>query len=94
MKEIVIKVSDELLSFVYRNGFVPSEKRNELNHAILECVELPEGHGELKDATKALAKMQKYHDDCDKTSTYTRLGFETAMGVIEEAEVLVEADKQ
>ena len=49
MKEIVIKVSDELLSFVYRNGFVPSEKRNELNHAILQCVELPKGHGELID---------------------------------------------
>ena len=26
--------------------------------------------------------MQKYHDDCAKTSVYTRLGFETAMNVI------------
>lgn len=31
---------------------------------------------------EALKEMQKYHDDCAKTSVYTRLGFETAMNVI------------
>lgn len=30
----------------------------------------------------ALKEMERYHDDCDKTSVYTRLGFETAMEVV------------
>ena len=30
----------------------------------------------------ALNEMRRYHDDCAKTSEYTRLGFETAMEVI------------
>lgn len=33
---------------------------------------------------EALKEMQKYHDDCAKTSVYTRLGFETAMNVVRE----------
>jgi len=33
---------------------------------------------------EALKEMQKYHDDCAKTSEYTRLGFETAMNVVRE----------
>ena len=33
---------------------------------------------------EALKEMQKYHDDCAKTSEYTRLGFETAMNVVKE----------
>ena len=31
---------------------------------------------------EALKEMQRYHDDCAKTSEYTRLGFETAMNVV------------
>ena len=30
----------------------------------------------------ALKEMERYHDDCDKTSVYTRLGFETAIEVV------------
>lgn len=32
---------------------------------------------------RALKEMQIYHDDCAKTSKYTRLGFETAMNIVE-----------
>ena len=31
-----------------------------------------------------LAQMKNYHDDCAQTSEYTRLGFETAMEVVEQ----------
>ena len=37
--------------------------------------------GRLIDADKAIELMQFYHDDCAKTSEYTRLGFETAIGL-------------
>ena len=86
MKEIVIKVSDELLSFVYQNGFVPSEKRDELNHAILECVELPEGHGELIDARAFLQSI-----DTNDYDTYQ--DYSNTFDWIEGTETLVEADK-
>lgn len=36
--------------------------------------------------------MQNYHDDCAKTSEYTRLGFETAIAAVEDANTIIEAD--
>lgn len=71
MNEIVIKVSDELLSFVYQNGFVPSEKRDELNYAILECVELPEGHDRLIDAKVAQSYLYNNMNWFDKDGYIT-----------------------
>ena len=41
--------------------------------------------GKLIDADKAIECMQYYHDDCAKTSEYTRLGFETAIEVVKDA---------
>lgn len=41
--------------------------------------------GRLIDADKAIESMQYYHDDCAKTSEYTRLGFETAIEVVKDA---------
>ena len=38
--------------------------------------------------------MQNYHDDCAKTSEYTRLGFETAIAVVEDAPTIIKADKE
>ena len=40
---------------------------------------LSKGHGRLGDLDKIIKEMQNYHDDCAKTSEYTRLGFETAI---------------
>ena len=39
----------------------------------------------LIDADKTIECMQYYHDDCAKTSEYTRLGFETAIEVVKDA---------
>ena len=54
MTEVVIKIPDEVLSFVYQNGFIKEEDRNTVHHAMLECVELPKGHGRLIDADAVL----------------------------------------
>ena len=82
---------------------------NWLYNAIMECKEphysrslgdavrdgkpLPKGHGRLGDLDKIKKEMQNYHDDCAKTSEYTRLGFETAIAVVENAKPIIEADK-
>jgi len=52
---------------------------------------LPKGHGRLGDLDKLEKDMQDYHDDCAKTSKYTRLGFETAMAVVKDAHTIIEA---
>lgn len=41
--------------------------------------------GRMIDADKVIECMQYYHDDCAKTSVYTRLGFETAIEVVKDA---------
>ncbi len=55
---------------------------------------LPKGHGRLGDLDKIKKEMQNYHDDCAKTSKYTRLGFETAVEVVNDAPTIVEADSE
>ena len=55
---------------------------------------LPKGHGRLGDLDKIIKEMQNYYDDCAKTSEYTRLGFETAIAVVEDADTVIEADKE
>ena len=57
--------------------------------AIINGIPLPKGHGRLIDADKANKKIQYYHDDCEKTSVYTRLGFETAMNVVNDAQTII-----
>lgn len=61
--------------------------------AIRNGTPLPKGHGILGDLDKIKKEMQNYHDDCAKTSEYTRLGFETAIAVVEDAPTIIEADK-
>lgn len=53
-----------------------------------------EEHGRLGDLDALKKEMQSYLDDCAKTSEYTRLGFETAIAVVEDADTIIEADKE
>ena len=64
-----------------------------LYKAVLNGTPLPKGHGRLGDLDKIEKKMKYYHDDCAKTSYYTRLGFETAIAVVKKAKSIIEADK-
>ena len=53
---------------------------------------LPKGHGRIGDLDALKKEMQNYNDDCVKTSEYTKLGFETAIAVVENALPIIEAD--
>ncbi len=65
----------------------------EMKNALMNGTPLSKGHGRLGDLDKIIKEMQNYHDDCAKTSEYTRLGFETAIAVVEDADTVIEADK-
>ena len=41
-----------------------------------------------------IIKTESDENNCAKTSEYTRLGFETAMVVVEDADTIIEADKE
>ena len=70
------------------------ENLSEYGELILNGTPLPKGHGRLGDLDKIKKEMQNYHDDCAKTSEYTRLGFETAIAVVEDAPTIIKADKE
>lgn len=65
-----------------------------LQDTIENGIPLPKGHGRIGDLDKIKKEMQNYYDDCAKTSEYTRLGFETAMAVVEDAQIIIETDKE
>lgn len=80
--ELVIKIPEE----DYKRGIVMAS-------AIRNGTPLPKGHGRLGDLDKIKKEMQNYHDDCAKTSEYTRLGFETAIAVVEDADTIIESEE-
>lgn len=90
--ELVIKIDiDDCHRIV--NGFVNEDDAVLFAGVLKKAIQLPKGHGKLGDLDELKKEMQNYHDDCAKTSEYTRLGFETAMAVVENANTIIEADK-
>jgi len=87
--QIVIDIPDEEYEDVKKVGGCYYD----FGKAIYYGTPLPKGHGRLGDLDKIKKEMQNYHDDCAKTSEYTRLGFETAMAVVHDAPTIIEADK-
>lgn len=93
--ELVIRISEEKYKDIQGRDWKNGKKWfSEEWQAIHNGTPLPKGHGRLIDADKANKKMQYYHDDCEKTSVYTRLGFETAMNVVNDAPTIIEADTE
>lgn len=43
-REIVIKIPEEIISFVNCNGFLPENYRSAMGRVLLDGVELPKGH--------------------------------------------------
>lgn len=41
--QVLVNLPENVLSFIYEHGFVNADDRNTVNHALLECIELPEG---------------------------------------------------
>jgi len=91
--ELVIKIPKE----IYKESQIIDVKHEDVIQIPLEVIAngtpLPKGHGRIGDLDKIKKEMQNYHDDCAKTSEYTRLGFETAITVVEDADTIIEADK-
>lgn len=94
--ELVIKINEE----DYKKVLESNNRNYEWNdmcacyEAVFKGIPLPKGHGRIGDLDAIKKDMQNYHDDCAKTSEYTRLGFETAIAVVEDANAIIEADKE
>lgn len=78
-RELVVKIPEEVISFINLHGFVPEEHRNTVNHVFLDAIELPSGHGRLIDAD---ALPINAIDDANYGSNYIRI-----------APTIIEADK-
>ena len=93
--QIVIDIPEDVIESAQSSpNYYPTYNFEKIWRAIANGTPLPKGHGRLIDADKANKKMQYYHDDCEKTSVYTRLGFETAMNVVNDAPTIIEADTE
>lgn len=84
--ERIDKVKDELANTLSEISSLADKLRamtTKVNELQTELAELKkQASADTVSREEALKEMQKYHDDCAKTSVYTRLGFETAMNVI------------
>lgn len=96
--ELVIKIPEEVyerFGYEYRDEAAISKYTNDIIlDAFCNGTPLHKGHGRIGDLDELKKDMQNYLDDCEKTSVYTRLGFETAIAVVEDAKTLIEADKE
>lgn len=92
--KLIIDIPEE----IYKASQIIDVKYEDVIQIPLEViasgVPLPKGHGRIGDLDKIIKEMQDYHDDCAKTSEYTRLGFETAIAVVEDAPTIIKADKE
>lgn len=89
--ELVIEIPDIVKTHCDDGGILQTIDIIKLKNAVAHGTPLLEPHGDLKDATAIEKEMLNYHDDCAQTSEYTRLGFETAMGVVKDAETIIPA---
>lgn len=95
--KIIIKISENTyrrIQALVRDDYFEHDICGYSMQRIADGTPLSKEHGRLGDLDKIKKEMQNYHDDCAKTSEYTRLGFETAMWVVEDAKTIIEADKE
>lgn len=52
--ELVIKLPEEIVSFIYTNGYIPDKYRSDVTGAIMDGIELPAKHGDLVDMNELL----------------------------------------
>lgn len=94
--QIVIDIDEDVFTRLFDNGIedyaIVNDDLLAIAKSIRKGIPLPKGHGRLGDLDKIKKEMQNYYDDCAKTSGYTRLGFETAIAVVEDVPTIIEAD--
>ena len=86
--ELVIKLPEEAYKLLQTDGVDWLGAEHILN-AVANGTPLPKHYGRLIDADALEKKMLSYHDDCAQTSEYTRLGFETAMELVKDADTII-----
>ena len=91
--ELVIKIPKEAFELIKSDAPIDFIDAVHIISTIQNGIPLPKNHGRLGDLDALKKEMQNYLDDCAKTSEYTRLGFETAIAVVEDADTIIEADK-
>ncbi len=52
--ELVVKLPEEIVSFVYTNGYIPFKYNGDITGAIMDGIELPAKHGDLVDMDELL----------------------------------------
>lgn len=90
MKEIVIKISDDLHeTIIDPNKWLTPKRVNKLVDAVLHGKVLPKGHGELKDAE--VLKNSIDASDVDNSDAWDNV--DSVCQIIDAITPLVEADK-
>lgn len=89
-REVVIKIPEEIISFVNLNGFLPENYRSAMGRVLLDGVELPKGHGSLIDIQPLMRGL--YEEMCVGELTYTTS--EVYKMLEEECHEIIEADKE
>ena len=92
-REMVIKIPEEIISFVNLNGFLPKNYRSAMGRVLLDGVELPKGHGNLIDRDKLLNTLQKLEwirTDCPIDEDNTNI----LEDIIGEMPTIIEAEKE
>lgn len=84
MADILIKIPDEIVSFVNINGFIPQKYIKDVSKALLESTPLPKGHGRIGD----LDALR-----CENTDFDTYKDYCTMFDEIDMAPTIIEADK-
>lgn len=96
-REIVIKIPEEIISFVNCNGFLPENYRSTMGRVLLDGVELPKGHGDLIDRSKLLVELEcgiragNYEEGYEK---YPHINdMDDCFDTVKYADTIIEADK-
>ena len=84
-REIVIKIPEDIISFVNCHGFLPENYRSAMGRVLLDGVELPKEHGDLIDKDKLICKL--------KNSYLDTFGMKRVMSILSESPTIIEADK-
>ena len=88
-RELVVKIPEEVISFINLHGFVPEEYRNTVNHVFLDATELPSGHGRLLILSENVIEANKVDMSFSTQRWISEVGLSHAtVGIID-----MEADK-
>lgn len=97
-REIVIKIPEEIISFVNCNGFLPENYRSTMGRVLLDGVELSKGHGDLIDRDHIIARLEaasKFFggENADAFDERFSHGLKEAAIKVAEEPTIIEADK-